>query len=414
MITPHFSKFEAREALQALSTGIPPADAIMEFISVGLDTDLKIFEEEYFSSENGTLPNTEQGVFKIVEAYYGGGKTHYLRSVERLAHRHGFASSFIELHKDSCPLTNFELVYQKFMEKLTLPATLSQPRAVGIEQVLRRLILPPNNDNNIDAATYADTKMRRIRDLPFPGMRIILSKAALAIASDDRNTLDECLIYLRSGKMSPNLRRKMSLEPIDKKTGILAIRSIIMWLRQMGLPGLVFIMDEGDRSLSLSHSSDKTVASNNLVQLINETASGWGGVMFLYSIPSWDDFRNTFGSVQALIQRVQSVGFPSNPLATRITLDERDSDIEAKNIICQEVSVRLVKLFQIAHGLDVDDYTREKFANMTTEEVIRQVDDVYYRRLFFQSFIAVLFKIKSGNHPTSIEIEEIVSNTPQN
>ncbi len=407
------SRSQAQQALHALQNAIPPSGEIIEFISIGLEADLEIFREEYFSAENGLLPNSEQGAFKIVEAYYGGGKTHYLRSVERLAHQHGFASAFIELHKDSCPLTNFELIYQKVIEKLALPATESQPRAEGIEQVLRRLVLPPPEDTETDPATYADTKMRNIRDLPLPSIRIVLHKAAMAIVSDDRNTLDECLIYLRAGKSSPNLRRKTTLEPIDKKTGALAIRSIALWLRQMGLPGLVFIMDEGDRSLSLSRNSERTVASNNLVQLINETTGGWGGVLFLYSIPSWTSFLEIFGGVHALIQRVQSVGFPSNPLATRIVLDERNQSTEAKMQLCQEVSLKLVELFQIAYRTSIDDTSRQRFADLTSKEVIKQADDVYFRRLFFQAFISVLFELKSGKHPTSADIEAIVSNTPR-
>ncbi len=407
------SQAQARQGLEALSNGIPPNDEIMEFISVGLEADLEMFYEEYFSAETGLLPNSEQGAFKIVEAYYGGGKTHYLRSVERLAHKHGFASAFIELHKDSCPLTNFELIYQRVMERLTLPATESQPRAEGIEQVLRRLVLPPAEDTETDPATYANTMMRNIRDLPLPSIRMALHQAAMAIVSDDRTTLDEYKTYLRTGKSSPTIRRKTSLEPIDKKTGAMAIRSVIMWLRQMGLPGLVFIMDEGDRSLSMSRKNDKEVASNNLVQLINETTSSWAGVLFLYSIPGWTDFENCFGHNQALIQRIKSVGFPSNPLATRIVLEERYSSKEAKTQICQEVGNKLFEIFQIAYRSQIDTVSVEKYINLTAKKVFDYADEVYFRRLFFQAFIAVLFKLKSGQQPSSADIESIVSNTPK-
>ncbi len=412
-MTMQISRIQAREALEALGKAIPPKDEIMEFVSVGLENDLEIFRDEYFSVENGLLPNSEQGTFKIVEAYYGGGKTHYLKSVERHAHQHGFASAFIELSKDSCPLTNFELIYARIIETLTLPTTEIYDRAVGIEQVLRALTKPPAEESDTDSVTYTDTRMRKVHDLPFPSLRMALHKAALATASDDRDALDEYLIYLRSGKVSPNIRKRISLEPIDKKTGLLAIRSLAMWLRQMNIPGLVLIMDEGDRSLSLSNIKDGKIASNNLVEIINQTTNGWAGVMFLYSIPSWQDFERNFSQNQALIQRVRSVGFPSNPLATRIVLDERYTNQKTRIALCQEIGKKLTDLFQIAYNFEISEEVRHQYTEWTAIKILEQNEEVHFRRQFLQSFIGVLYKLRSGQQLNSSDIEAIVSNIPQ-
>ncbi len=407
------TRTEARGALDALSSGTPPSEKIMEFITIGLEDDLKIFEDEYFSAENGTLPNTDQGTFKIIEAYYGGGKTHYLKSIEKLAHKNGFASAFLELNKDSCPLTQWELIYSNVITKLTLPATEKTPKAVGIEEVLRTLLLPPTDKEDIDPSTYADDRMREIRDLPFPSLRAALHKAAEATASNDRSALDDCLLYLRTGKVSPNMRRRVALEPIDKKTGALAIQSLVVWLRQMGIPGLVLIMDEGDRSLSLPKKGDTKIASNNLVQIINETSKAWAGVMFLYSIPSWSAFKESFQDNQALIQRVDSVGFPTSPNAKRIVLDEKYVNEKEKLSLCKAISEKIAIIFNSARDYEITDSKRDEYAVLTANAVFKLTDEVHFRRLFYQSFIAVLDTLKSGKEPSRSDIENIVSSRPQ-
>ena len=77
MTSPSFSRKDSRAALDSLNMGVPPSPEVTEFISVGLEKDLNVFESEYFGPE-GLLRESDQGSFKLVEAYYGGGKTHYL------------------------------------------------------------------------------------------------------------------------------------------------------------------------------------------------------------------------------------------------------------------------------------------------------------------------------------------------
>ena len=403
-----FDRYAARGAIEGLSLGQPPVPAVADFISVGLEEDLSVFAEEYFGPE-GLLPNTESGAFKLVEAYYGGGKTHYLRAVERLAHRHGFASAFIELHKDSCPLTRFDLVYSRVVESLTAPADEKRAAAKGIVEVVRTWVTPPAS-LEVDPIEYAQRCVDAMGDLPLPSMRIAFRDAAYAAASEDNETLDEIHVYLRSGKISPSLRKRGVLEAIDVKTGVLALRSLAIWLRAIGYPGLLLVMDEGDRSLSIASAKETRAASNNLVQLINETVRGeaWPGVMLLYSIPQWSDFESTFGSNQALLQRLRNTGFPGRPPAPRIVLDDRFPTDADKIEFCVKVGERLQDIFLTAYPKSSIREVGSDLARRTAEAVVEEVADVSFRRLFVQGFLGVLFASRQGGTPTDGDIQEIV------
>lgn len=387
----------ARAAIQSLSMGQPPSPELSDFISVGLDRDLQVFEDEYFGPD-GLLPLADQGTFKMVEAFYGGGKTHYLRAVERRAHANGFASAFVELHKDSCPLTRFDLIYAKVVETLCLPSARDGQLLQGLGNVIRAWVSPRSEEE--DAIESAAERLQALGDLPLPSMRIALRNAAHAIASDDRNSLDEILVYLHGGKISSPLKRLGILEPIDVRSGSLALRSLSHWLRQIGIPGLLLIMDEGDRSLSIASSNDKIAAANNLRQLINETTvgSGWPGVMFLYSIPSWQAFEDAFRKQPALHMVVKSTGFPSNPLAPRIALDDRfGNDDDARRVFCVELGGRIAELFAAAYPaqpLSVE--ATRSAAQLVAQVVVQETLEVSFRRLFVQTFIAALFRLRSG------------------
>ncbi len=340
---------QAREAIESLSKGTPPSAQLTDLISVGLERDLAVFTDEYFGAQ-GLLRETDQGTFKLVEGYYGGGKTHYLRVIERLAHRHGFASAFIELSKDSCPLTRFDLIYQRIAETLVVPLPSGGVSTDGIAGLIRLWVTPPPN-LDLDASEYAQQQLMQLGDLPLPSFRIAIDNAAHAAASDDQTTFDEIMVYLHSGKIAPVLRKRGILEAIDVRSGALAMRCLAIWLRQIGYPGLLLVMDEGDRSLSTS-AKERAMASNNLVQLINETLKGtdWPGVMFLYSIPSWAEFRNNLSANNmALEQRVQGTGFPNFPPAPRIVLDDRYPTDKDKQQFCQKVAKSLSELFAIAY-----------------------------------------------------------------
>ena len=102
----------AKQTINSLMLGEPPRRDLIESLSVGLEGHLAVLEEEYFAPGSQIVDSEVAGsTFKMVEAYYGGGKTHYLRAVEQVALRNNFATAFVSLTKDECPLTRFDLIF---------------------------------------------------------------------------------------------------------------------------------------------------------------------------------------------------------------------------------------------------------------------------------------------------------------
>jgi len=403
----------AREALQNLAAGVPPPEEVEEFISVGLEHDLEILDHEYFGPD-ALLPNSTQGTFKLIEAYYGGGKTHYLRSVVRLATKRGFASAFIELNQSSCPLDRLDLVYIEVARKLSV--VLPNKRFVrgGLGEVIWEWATSPEIvEDEVDRRIeYAHEQVARVRTLPVQSLRKALDAAAIAFASLDQSTWDDALVYLQGGKVSPALRKRGVLEAIDAKNASRALSSIAIWLRSIGCPGLVLVMDEGDRSLSLQSSKNQRIAANNLVHLINEASAGqsWPGVMFLYSIPSWDAFNNAMGSDNpALTQRVKGTGFPDVPPAPRIVLDNRYTSVESKLQFCQNLGARLALVFGMANpGTAAVAAESAGLAHLVAKAAVERVQEVHFIRTFIKVFVSALYVTSQGRRVSPADIDRIL------
>jgi hypothetical protein len=412
-MTVNLSPQEAQRAIYALVSGEPPSLEVVDLISVGLERDIRTFEREYFAPTSFLVDERTAGSsFKVVEAYYGGGKTHYLRAVERSAHRHNFASAFVGLKKDECPLTRFDLIYIAVAESLTVPRGDGNPPVRGLGNALRFWI-DSINATSEDVMADIQRRVDEVGNLPLMGLKVALRAAALAYASGDHETFDEALVYLTGGKVTPGLRKIGVLQPIDAKNGSLALRTLAALIRRMGWSGFALILDEGDRSLSIVSSKDRKAASNNLVQLINEAATegAWPGTLLLYSIPSWQNFSQAFDQNQALIQRTSKTGFPLVPPAPRIVLDERERTDKEKLDFCSKLAGRLNRLYEAAYPgqLPSTDVLTDATSKIS-RQVVRQIIESTYRRTFVQSYLSALYLIGQGDTLTDVDADAIVNN----
>jgi hypothetical protein len=102
-------------------TGQPPKFGI-EYFSVGLDDYFDAIDKEYLGT-SGILKDGGSS-FKLVEAYYGGGKTHFFYALRNLAWQNNFTVAYIELHRDNCPFDKLERVYKEIALNIQYPQTL--------------------------------------------------------------------------------------------------------------------------------------------------------------------------------------------------------------------------------------------------------------------------------------------------
>ena len=166
--------------------GQPPEVGI-EYLNVGNESILGVLEREYIAP----IAQTGRGSsFKLVQAYFGGGKTHFLTCVRRIGWRHGLASAMVGLSPDECPFDDPLRIYQAIARELSWPpADPTVPPTRGIEHTLRTAFGERRDTLGPEGfTTWLDGLMRLPVDAP--SFRSAALAFGRAWAADDFTTED--------------------------------------------------------------------------------------------------------------------------------------------------------------------------------------------------------------------------------
>jgi signal transduction histidine kinase len=97
---------------------------------VGNESYLRVLEHEY-------LKNLLKfgASFKLVQGYFGAGKTHFLHCVRDLAWRHGFVTALVELSPAECPYDDSLKVYRAVARRIAMLRLADQIALVNESQL---------------------------------------------------------------------------------------------------------------------------------------------------------------------------------------------------------------------------------------------------------------------------------------
>ncbi len=374
------------------STGTPPEFGIEAF-TVGLDTFLKVIEEEYL---DGILKSNLSS-FKLVTGNYGGGKTHFLYSVRNLAFKHNYCVAYVSLNPTECPFDKLELVYKSIAANVTAPPATDWPSAAwdkGIESLVKRWVAEQRARH--DRVEYLHRYLETMPTAESTSFSNAVRGAFSCLLTEDGTGFSEVCQWLKGEEVSKDVRAQHRIsERIDKATAFRMLRSLIQWVHGIGHSGLVLLFDEAERGMSIASSRDKRRALDNLRQLIDECGnSRLPGAMFFYAVPDENLLlEGSSGVYEALKQRLRSTLSETNPVGVRVNLEELG--IEPVELL-KQLGSRLTRLFEIAYEVTL--------APARTEATIRQLAelavaafafDVGYRRLFVVAAVEALHQLRA-------------------
>ncbi|TVR04428.1 MAG: hypothetical protein EA398_02090 [Deltaproteobacteria bacterium] len=377
------------------SAGVPPVAGI-EAINVGNATLLRLLREEYFE----TLLRVGSA-FKLVEAHYGGGKTHFLRMVQRMAWQYGFAAALVELSPRECPYDDPRAVYGQVARRLGLqPASPLEDGASGIAELVRRTV-----DERIERALEESDEhgerelrwvvqramQRELRRAPCesPSYRSAVMALVNATLEDDHAIarLAEGWLLGESPPMA-ELRPLGINEAITRSNGFTMLRSLTQMVVALGHAGTALLFDEVDRTLSVSSRRTEAIGDNlrQVIDLCGEARLP--RTLFLYAVPP-EFMRQVVPDYPALEQRLRSpVAFSErSPQAPIIPLDRLDL---APQALLEALAERIRHVFEQARGVSLDASLQAANATRLAEACTLREFDVNHRRLFVKVWVAAL------------------------
>ncbi len=376
------------------STGTPPQHGI-EYYTVGLEPYLKTLEEEYLKG----ILRIDYSAFKLIVGSYGGGKTHFLYNVRDLAFKENFVVSYVPLSPSECPFDRLELVYKAIVDNILAPPSgekaVSLPER-GIEGFLRIWYgqITSGLEGAEDRESLMAETLETITGIESISFRNAVTGAIKSLFKGDQEEFARFLLWLKvEGYARDELRKYGVMEDITRVTAFKMIRSLIQWIKLIGYPGMVFLFDEAERSMSVIRAREKKIALDNLRQIVDECGNGrLPGSMVLYAIPDENQLlEGTLGVYEALRQRLRGIFHRSNPSGAKINLE--DLDMNPVEFLVR-LGKKLCQIYRVAYEFSFDD--TELVNNAAKAAYSFRFHGIGHRRLFVKALIQCLHELR-GN-----------------
>ena len=256
----------AMRILESLGSSGKPPDRGLSLINVGNESYLRILKREYLE---GLLP-AGGATFRIVQAGFGAGKTHFLYCVREMAWESDYAVADVVLSARECPFDKSLMVYRAVASKIALPpASMNDLPREGLPFVLEELL-----DKRLGELGKEATRVwvkEEIRRLPSDNaaFREAVTAFLLAILDEDEVNQRVLAAWLLGQPVPPSKHRDVGVyESLSEANAFPILRSMTQLLPAMGVRGTVVLFDEGDRVMSLTAARSQRLM-DNLRQLID-------------------------------------------------------------------------------------------------------------------------------------------------
>lgn len=400
MALPEPSPALARQILQRVGEAGQPPEVGIEQINVGNERVLDVLDREYL------IPISTEGrgsSFKLVQAYFGGGKTHFLYCVRGRAWSRGMCTALVDLSPDECPFDDPLRIYQSVAREIALaPADPTVPPARGIDQVLitafedRARELTP-----VELDRWVDTVLRRL-PVDAPSFRAAILAWYKAWREEDRAAEDLATAWLRGEEVSLAEARPLGIrEAMSHQNAFRMLRSLCQVLQGMGVPGILLAFDEMDRVLSLGAKRRRAIA-DNLRQLIDLCGrEALPGLFCLYAVPP-EFMRSVVTEYPALQQRLEGPSALSERSPQAAVIDLEKLDLPAEELLYQ-IGLRLLRLYGIARGVTFDMALQQNNLRALAAEVFATSFEVAHRRAFVKAAIDLLGRQAAEPGPVTVK-----------
>ena len=401
MSAPGLTRPIAQRILQTLGESGTPPERGVRFLNVGNESYLEVLRREYLE---GLLP-AGGSTFKLVQAYFGGGKTHFLLSVREMAWQAGFAAAYVGLSPTACPFHEPLQVYRAVVRALRAAPGDEGPLAptTGLTDLLRDLIEDRRRESGDPAVrTWL---LRTVRQLPVENqsLRNAIAAYGLALVDDDLRKQDILGAYLLGEEVPVASHRDAGVfESIGKSNAFAMLRGVCQALRGLGFTGTALLFDELDRNLSVGGTTrNQHKLTDNLREIVDLCGRGaLPGVLFAYAVPP-EFMHRIVDEYPALKQRLASPLPLSirSPQATVIDLETLDLD---NRDLLMAIGDRIREIFEVARDVRLDPILQAANLARIAAEAANAQFEVSHRRIFVKAWISHLHdQIASGERPVS-------------
>ena len=390
----------AQHVVQRLGEGGLPPEFGVRLINVGNDSYLEVLDKEYFQGQLRIGSS-----FKLVQGYFGAGKTHFLHCVRELAWDHGFVTSLVELSPSECPYDDSLKVYQAVSRRLSSrPGGLLTTPSYGLADLVRdhlddqveqaEVTLAAKGVEDVEAAAGAEVRRwlkKTVGRAPCESHSYRQAVVALGLAYLDGKDEEERALeaWLAGEPVPPAAVRGAGVyEQLGRANGFTMLRCLCQMMVALGFAGTALLFDEVDRNLSVSAKRSQVVG-DNLRQVIDLCGRHQlPHTLFMYAVPP-EFMRVVVPDYPALHQRLKSPVALSVRSPQAVMIDLERLDLEPADLL-RAVGERVLEVFETARGVELDRTRQDMNARLLALAATEAFFEVNHRRLFVKTWVDLL------------------------
>lgn len=392
----------ANRLLDRMGTNGQPPERGARFVNVGTDAILELLRDEYLRPIKASGRNS---AFKLVQATFGGGKTHFLHCMRELAWSEGFATSLVGLSPKECPFDQPTKIYQAVAARLEYPvAELEQEPHAGVRVVLRQIAQRRIEENGKDE--FADWLREEFAERPIESATVhravrLFLQAVVDGDLDAVEVLGDVLLgeNVPAEETSPYRLR----EALSDDVAFRWLRSLAQCLTALGMPGTVLMFDEMDRNMSLGVRRRREIG-DNLRQMIDYCGqSHLPGVLWLYAVPP-EFFTTIVPEYPALAQRLKRAAQFSALSPLEPIIDLEHLALAPEELLFQ-IGGKLLELEQHVHGGTLDQELQRTNLRTLAKSFAAKALESGVRREFVKAAVGLLERQRRGGEGAVKESE---------
>ena len=395
----------ARRILAQMGENGKPPEVGIANVNVGNETYLKIIDDVYVQDLVRTV---EGSSLKLVQGIYGAGKTHFLFCVRDLAWRSDLLTALVTLSPKESPFHRPLAIYRAVAQRIELPRGPEGEETRGIDDVIRHdLEVRVAVDGKEATRAWVDETLARAA-LARHSYRDAVVGFARAVLDGDGETVQRLGAWLRGEELTLSQAKAANVfEVPSNENGFGMLRSLVQLVHRLGHEGLVLLLDEAERRLSVEAKPTKATAEamDHLRELIDLCGrEELPRTLILYAVtPAFT--ANVLPLYPALQQRLgQPIQFLSlhNPKAPVIDLEVLD--LEPRRFLI-EVGRRLVRVARRAYEWNVDESIAEMNLDRLATFVVDEQLEAGHRRFFVKLWIRLLDQQRIGGQRELLDDE---------
>lgn len=349
--------------------------------------------------------------FKLVLAPYGGGKTHFLLTLGiRARDQENYAVAYVPC-SEGVSLDNPLDIFRECVKHLQLPGQDLPGMRVLLDATARvkRDDIRLRGVPDVDAAFRLWVSEIRRRDFPENAFGRVMAEALQATGDGVDSPVGDAALRWLQGDIDTLGRNEMQElrlarvpAPNRKQFGRDLLLSLVKFLPEVGVHGLVLLMDEVETLFQHRRGAAVRRILGAMRAILDAPTGVAGGVPLFGVFSATPDVLEEFRKYPALEQRlaVRGASFhQGNNLAPQMPLDK----VQSQETLLMEVGEKLIDVGTIALGQSFDHGLQRSNARRLAQVASERNLDVDARRLFVKTWVNLL---DSQGYEGEREIEE--------